>query len=85
MRRRWFRDRDGTYYRNVPMVLNELDTTWPVRLWKRAMLLSELDHIYREGHTRRRTLGWWQVEVQPMTMREAYPDRPIFWTLDEDR
>lgn len=83
MKRQWFRDTDGTYYRNCPLIMDE---------WKRAIRLGrfflasrlgrEWDTAFRQGVIRKNALTRGDTVVQPRPFREAYPDRPGLWTLD---
>lgn len=85
MKRRWFRDDDGTYYRNINLILSEIQASphwliwnWP-RLWR---LHREFDETFRVGLQRKDRLGWRDVEAQPVPFRVAYPNHPILWKLD---
>jgi len=85
MKRQWFRDKDGTFYRNANLVHGEAN-----RLARRGCFLAaarrhkEWERIFRKGVDRKDRLGWRDVEVKPRSFREAYPQYPIFWQFDDD-
>ena len=85
MKRQWFADDDGGYYRNCPLILDEYRAAmrqwW--RPWTAARLLDEWYQVITEGVTCKTELGWGDVAVRPGSSREAYPDRPGLWRLDQ--
>lgn len=82
--RRWFRDKDGTFYRNCPLVLKESREAIDAGRWEVATRLhAEFDEVFREGLIRKPALEPGDVEVRPVPFREAYPDKPELWVLDE--
>lgn len=81
MKRKWFRDDDGTYYRTVPLITAELGRcAW--RPWRLRALRAEWDEAWREGLIRKPRLGRGDVLVPPLPMRVAYPHMPGLWVLD---
>jgi hypothetical protein len=87
MKRAWFAGTDGTYYRNCPLIMAEqqrcLRRPWRYRLfWQ---LDAEWHEVFRQGVKRKDRLGRGDVLVQPRPFREAYPDKPGLWQLDEYR
>lgn len=83
MKRHWFQDRDGTYYRNCPMILDDMKATPWFFFRQRRRLELEWRNVWLHGGIRKSQLGRGDVVVRPASMRDAYPDRPGFWTLDE--
>ena len=84
MKRRWFRDKDGTYYRNVPLISAERFTLINRCLpWRQLILGREWRRAWSEGVIRTRRIGWRDEVTAPRPFREAYPDHPGLWTLDE--
>lgn len=82
MKRRWFQADDGRFYRNTPLILDELLAT-PWWRWRKLKALdAECIRSY-DGFEYITELGRGDVLVRPAPMREAYPSRPAFWSLDE--
>jgi len=84
--RAWFRDKDGTFYRNANLVSAEM-AKMPKRTAADFRRLDEMhaewDRIFRKGVDRNAELGPDDIELTPRPMREAYPQYPILWTLDD--
>ena len=82
-KRHWFQDADGTYFRNAPLILNEMKETrwWQNKRW--AALTAEHDRVFWQGVDRKDTLDRGDVVVQMRPFREAYPNHPGLWVLDE--
>lgn len=86
LRRTWFRDDDGTYYRNCPLIYAEQGRLSSFLLpWRFRALEREWWHVYREGVLRTRTIGRFDRVATPGRLRDAYPDNPGLWALDEER
>lgn len=84
MKRSWFRDDDGTYYRNCPLIMKERQQAIrSLRLRRARILEAEWREAWRKGLIRKDKLGRGDIEVQRRSFREAYPDRPELWVLDE--
>lgn len=83
---KWFRDEDGTYFRNIILIDNERKRalTRPWLWWRIRSLEREWWSVFRQGVRWRTTLRWFDRVVEPQLFREAYPQHPMFWTLDED-
>lgn len=82
MRRIWFQDADGTYYRNGPLILAEMrEAIGHERRFRK--LEAEMAVVRRDGLIRKPALGRGDQLGQPLSMREAYPDKPGLWILDE--
>lgn len=93
----WFQDKDGTYFRNCPLILDEQQElielyrhTNPLRLRKLQQinaLLAELkrewDQAWRDGVFRKEHLDHGDRVVQMAKFRDRYPDKPALWVLDE--
>lgn len=83
MRRAWFQDDEGTYYRNVPLVMAEQDQTLNVVLpWRRRALEAEYRKAWKDGVIRAHRIGRRDRVATPKPFREAYPDMPGLWVLD---
>lgn len=82
-RRRWFQDKDGTYYRNCPLIMAEQKECpwWRERTWK--ALTSEWEQAFRDGIIRKDRLGRQDELVTAAPFREVYPDKPGLWFLDD--
>lgn len=84
MRRTWFRDEDGSYRRNCPLISDELERPSSILLpWRYITLNREWWQAYREGLIRADRIGRRDRVATPMPLREAYPDKPGLWILDE--
>ena len=82
--RRWFRDSDGTYYRNLPMIRAELDAAAAAGDTRSvARLETEWDETFRTEITRKDALGPGDIEAFPASFRDAYPHHPALWALDD--
>jgi hypothetical protein len=85
MRRQWFKDKDGTFYRNCNLNLDERERALRSgRLFLVHRLEKEWSQLWQKGLISKEKLGWRDVEVQPRPFREAYPDQPVLWALDEN-
>jgi len=84
MKRAWFQDEQG-YYRNCPLIMAERRRClWkPWRYRRLRQLNAEWHEAWRKGLIRKQQLGRGDVLVQPRPFREAYPDRPGLWCLDD--
>lgn len=85
MKRYWFQAEDGTFFRNLPLIMGEQQLCrarpW---LWHRlATLDAEWQQAWADGLIRKQALSRGDVLATPAPMREAYPDRPGLWMLDE--
>jgi len=86
MKRAWFRAKDGTFYRNCPLISREMTRCrWPWRNRRFWQLAAEWDRAWQQGVIRKPTLGRGDIEAQPRPFREVYPDNPELWPLDDDR
>jgi len=86
MKRTWFQAADGTYYRNCPLILAEQWRLSSLLLpWRYRTLNREWWQAYREGVQRQNTIGRRDRVATPAPFREAYPDKPGLWLLDEER
>lgn len=87
MKRAWFADTNGTYYRNCPLIMAEMKrcTRMPWRYWLFWRLNAEWNDVFRQGVKRKSRLGRGDVVVQPRPFREVYPQYPGLWQLDENR
>jgi hypothetical protein len=89
--RRWFRDKDGSYYRNCPLVTGERNevVAWPASAPGKYEVLdalhAEWSLLFRQGVQRKSSLGLGDVVVEEATFREAYPRNPGLWILDEEQ
>jgi hypothetical protein len=82
--RGWFRDRDGTYYRNFPLVKAEFKLATETGLTEVAAgLVAELEQIVRGGVIRKAELGPGDTEVCGASFSEAYPAHPALRALDD--
>jgi hypothetical protein len=84
MRRSWFQDDDGTYFRNCPLI--EGDRKKPINLllpWRARILTTEWRRTFAEGVMRADRIGRFDRVATMVPFREAYPDHPGLWTLDE--
>lgn len=87
MKRRWFQDKDGTFYRNCPLILGEQKECIgpPFRGRRFRQLQAEWEVAWRDGVIRKAKLGRGDKLVPgPAPFREAYPDNPGLWVLDEE-
>lgn len=84
MRRLWHRADDGTYYRNIPLIRRDLDRPINRLLpWRAWALFREHDRVWSAGPIRADRIGWFDRVATPISFREAYPDHPGLWMLDE--
>jgi hypothetical protein len=79
VKRRWFEADGGGFYRNCPLIMDEIERTPSWRWRKRRALDAEWEQAFNGPFPRIDVLGADDVLVAPMPMREAYPDRPVFW------
>lgn len=85
MRRAWFQDTDGTYRRNCPLIMAEQDQVLNTLLpWRRRALEAEWQQAWRDGVIRTNKIGRRDRIATPAPFREAYPDKPGLWILDEE-
>jgi hypothetical protein len=84
MKRTWFQDDDGTYYRNIPLILGEIRRAiWCPWRWHRLPgLWREWDEAWGEGLIGKPHLGRGDRLGMPVAMREACPDEPELRLLD---
>jgi hypothetical protein len=86
--RHWFADDDGTYYRNCPLIAAERDEVmaWPLltpgKFEALDALFAEWEETSEVGVQRKDCLEPGDVVTVPCTFREAYPDNPGLWALD---
>jgi hypothetical protein len=86
----WFRAGDGTFYRNCPLIAAERDEVraWPAGTFLQWAIVEELSaewwRTFRRGVQRKTVLDPGDVVVSPATFREAYPDNPGLWALDDE-
>jgi hypothetical protein len=80
VKKSWLQDKDGTYYRNCPLIMAERKRA----IFRRGALSREWRETYIIGVQRKDTLGPRDVLVQPRSFRESYPDHPGLWRLDEE-
>lgn len=87
MRRQWFRNDDGTFYRNSILVDREIRalSLAPWNRKRRQRLQAEWDRIFWHGVDHKDKLDRGDVEVKARPFREAYPNHPGLWRLDERR
>jgi hypothetical protein len=84
VRRSWFQDDDGTYYRNCPLIERDRARRINVLLpWRARILAAEWRSTFAEGVTRTDRIGRFDRIATPVPFRDAYPDHPGLWTLDE--
>jgi hypothetical protein len=85
VKRQWFRDEDdGGFYRNCPLIRDDMDRALRRgRLLLHRRLAAEWQQAWTEGVISKPSLGRGDVAVEPAPFREAYPDRPGLWRLDE--
>ena len=87
MKRAWFQDKDGTYYRNCPLIMAELERisarAWPWLMPRCRALAAEWEQAFSAGVIRKPALGRRDVLREPGSFREAYPRHPGLWVLDE--
>jgi hypothetical protein len=83
MRRNWFKDEQG-YYRNCPLIMRERQQALQrFRLFRARKLAAEWDMAFRAGLIRSPSIGRRDRVVQPRPFREAYPETPQLWWLDD--
>jgi hypothetical protein len=86
----WFRDGDGTYYRNCPLIAAERRevTAWPLTTPGKFAVLGRLDAEWHErfagGVQRKPRLDPGDTVTEATSFREAYPHNPGLWVLDGD-
>lgn len=84
MKRRWFQDEDGTYYRNIPLIGAErsmlINRCLP---WRQYTLNREWRRACGEGVIRTHRIGCRDEVATPRPFREAYPNHPGLWALDK--
>ena len=81
----WFQDKDGTYFRNIPLIMAEQKAVmykpWLAGYFRQ--LTAEWNQAWREGLIRKDSLSPGDVVVEPAPFRVVYPDKPGLWVLDE--
>jgi hypothetical protein len=93
IQRCWFRDEDGTYFRNRPLIMAEIHAlaeihahqpaSWGKRdIRKINTLLAEKDIVWQQGVIRKPALDPDDCVVRPASFRETYPGKPGLWALD---
>ena len=86
MKRSWFQDKDGTYFRNLPLIMAEqkaiIGRLWSGRRYRQ--LEAEWQQAWREGVLRKDHLDRGDKLVQMGRFRDVYPDKPGLWVLDDD-
>lgn len=80
-KRAWFKDQDGTYYRNCSLILREMKQARGTRWF--AVLSAEFDEVFHRGVVRKEHLERGDVAVEGCSFREAYPHLPGLWRLDD--
>lgn len=93
VQRRWFRHREGGFFRNVPLIIAEMEALNAQRpLWERqrranerqfAALEAEWSAVMNVDLIRAAELPRGDIEAIPMSIRESHPDRPGLWVLDD--
>lgn len=89
--RQWFRDEDGTYFRNCPLIASEREEVrnWPAGAFLKWRIIEELSNewwrTFRTGVQRKPALDPGDVVAEPAPFRAAYPINPMLWTLDETK
>lgn len=84
MKRRWFQNERGAYYRNCPLVMREREMRINQILpWRARKLRKEWEYIFKHGVRRATRIGWRDEVVKPTSFQDAYPDKPGLWILDE--
>lgn len=86
----WFQDKDGTYYRNAPLIGRELEEIAYMPFYKAARyqdqfleLCAEHDEVFSKGIRRAAAIDKGDKVTTPMRMRDAYPNHPGLWVLDD--
>lgn len=84
MRRRYFKAQSGRFYRNTRLIMSEREIFLNrVLLWRRKKLQQEWNEVFREGVKYVDEIRLRDKVVQRQSFREAYPDNPGLWQLDE--
>jgi hypothetical protein len=84
IRRRWFQRENGTFYRNCPTIMAEQkQAIQACRFILAARLSSEWGQAFRVGLITKDHLDRGDLLVEPLPFREAYPDEPSLWVLDD--
>lgn len=82
--RRWFKAKDGTYFRNCPLIHGEAGQAARVGRYRLAHKLhDEWERVWENGVARKDKLERGDVEVKMRTFREMYPDEPEMWIFDK--
>lgn len=81
----WFAEPDGSgYYRNCPLIMTERKAAINRGRYRLAnQLQDEWQQVFRSGVRRKAALGRRDILVSSTSFREAYPDRPGLWVLDD--
>lgn len=85
MSKTWFKDRDGTYFRNCGCVERDKRRARlrPWLWWRLPALEREWWSVFREGVTQAEKIGRRDRVAEPRPFREAYPNHPGLWVLDD--
>lgn len=84
MRRTWFQDDNGTYYRNCPLIEHDQRTLINVWLpWRARALEGEWRQAYLVGPIRADRVDSWDRVAVPASFRDAYPHEPSMWIFDD--
>jgi hypothetical protein len=70
MKRMWFQAKDGSYFRNCPLILEEMEQCIG-RPWKFRQLHKELKEARKIGLLRKNKLGWGDELVPMAPFRET--------------
>lgn len=88
LKKQWFQDSDGTFYRNGLLIMSEMDVllarSWYGRSTQRefSRLQDELAQAW-ENTLCKDTLGPNDVVIKAISFREAYPRHPELWAIDD--
>jgi hypothetical protein len=84
--RQWFAAADGTFYRNCSLIMDERKAAIRRGRWRLARKLGEeWAVVFGQGLNRKARLDRGDMVVQQAAFRDAYPDQPGLWVLDEDQ
>lgn len=83
MKRCWFKDDEGGYYRNEGLVWREYERALKTGRWLLARKLNrEWESVWSEGVTRKDALERGDRLVTQAPFCHAFPDKPGLWMLD---
>jgi hypothetical protein len=81
--RYWFQDRDGSYFRTCPLIMQEMDwARLTFRFGLAEKLRAEWHQCWDSGVIRKAELEPGDAVTEAAPFREAYPDHPGLWMLD---